>query len=129
MHTDVRNPNIKETHSLVASDMVVGTSVYDPRGEHIGAVERLILEKESGQVSYAVLSFGGFLGIGTDYYPVPWSMLTYDEGLGGFRVSITKEQVEKAPKYGADEEYDWSRENGQRIHDYYGVPPYWRSVM
>lgn len=124
MHTDIRDPNITETHSLVASDMVVGTAVYDPNEARIGSVEKLILEKQSGRVSYAVLSFGGFLGIGEDYYPVPWAMLTYDEHLGGFRVNITKEQVENAPKYGAHDDYDWSPENDRRISDYYGIPPY-----
>lgn len=126
MHT--QDPNITETHSLVASDMVVGTAVYDPHDTRIGSVEKLILEKTSGRVSYAVLSFGGFLGIGEDYYPVPWSMLTYDESVGGFRVNITKEQVEKAPRYAANADYDWSSENDRRISDYYGVPPY-RSPM
>lgn len=124
MHTDIRDPNIKETHSLVASDLVVGTAVYDPDDKRIGSVERLILEKASGKVSYAVLSFGGFLGIGEDYYPVPWQMLTYDEHLGGFRVNISREQVENAPKYRANEDYDWSAENDRRIADYYRNPPY-----
>lgn len=129
MHTGTQDPNIRETHSLVASDMVVGTAVYDPNDNKIGSVERLILEKTSGRVSYAVLSFGGFLGLGEDYYPVPWQMLTYDESVGGFRVTITKEQVEKAPKYHAGEEYDWSSDNGRRISDYYGVPPYGAGAM
>lgn len=124
MHTDMNDPNIRETHSLVASDMVVGTSVYDPNDNKIGQVERLILEKTSGRVSYAVLSFGGFLGIGEDYYPVPWQMLTYDESVGGFRVNITREQVENAPHYRASDEYDWSTENGRRVSDYYGIPPF-----
>ncbi|MFG1349712.1 PRC-barrel domain-containing protein [Xanthobacter autotrophicus] len=123
MQTDTQNPNIKETPSLVASDMVVGTAVYDPQDEKIGSVERLILEKTSGRVSYAVLSFGGFLGIGEDYYPVPWQMLTYDESVGGFRVNISRDQIENAPKYSASDEYDWSSDNSRRVSDYYGVPP------
>lgn len=123
MQTGMENPNIRETYNLVASDMVVGTAVYDPNDKKIGSVERLILEKTTGQVSYAVLSFGGFLGIGEDYYPVPWQMLTYDESVGGFRVNLTKEQVENAPKYGSDDDYVWSGENERRISDYYGIPP------
>jgi len=123
MQTGMQDPNVKLTHSLVASDMVVGTAVYDPNDKKIGQVERLILEKLTGQVSYAVLSFGGFLGMGEDYYPIPWQMLTYDEQLGGFRVNVTREQVEKAPRYGASDEYDWSADNGRRVSDYYGIPP------
>ncbi|MDI4656171.1 PRC-barrel domain-containing protein [Xanthobacter autotrophicus] len=129
MQTDTQNPNIKETPSLVASDMVVGTAVYDPQDEKIGSVERLILEKTSGRVSYAVLSFGGFLGIGEDYYPVPWQMLTYDESVGGFRVNISREQIENAPKYSASDDYDWSSDNGRRVSDYYGVPPFSATAM
>jgi hypothetical protein len=76
-------------------------------------------------VSYAVLSFGGFLGFDEHLYPLPWSKLSYDKNLGGFRIDITKEQVEGAPKYRRDERYDWSAENGRRIYSYYGAAPYW----
>ena len=70
-----KDASVKETHDLIASDKVEGTKVYDPRGEHIGSIERLLVEKRSGKVSYAVLSFGGFLGIGDgrrvyDYYGI-----------------------------------------------------------
>lgn len=122
MQTGIQDPNIRETHNLVASDLVVGTSVYDPNDNKIGSIERLILEKSTGRVSYAVLSFGGFLGMGEDYYPVPWQMLTYDESVDGFRVNLTKEQVENAPRYGTGEDYAWSGENSRRITDYYGIP-------
>ena len=113
--------NISETSDLVASDEVVGTEVYDSAGEHIGQVEKLVLGKRNGQVSYAVLSFGGFLGIGEDYYPLPWEKLSYDETLDGFRIDISKEQVQGAPKYRRNEAYDWSSENGRSINDYYGL--------
>ena len=118
-----QDPNIEVSRDLVASDMVIGTDVYDANGDSVGEVEKLVLGKRSGKVAYAVLSFGGFLGMGTDYYPVPWETLTYDESLGGFRVAITKEQVEGAPKYGRDEDYDWY-EGGRTVSDYYGVRPY-----
>ena len=73
----------RETAGLIGSDKVEGTAVYDAKGEHIGSIERVMIEKVSGQVAYAVLSFGGFLGIGSDYYPLPWESLTYDTSLGG----------------------------------------------
>lgn len=119
-----RNADIKETHDLIASDKVEGTRVYGSDGKHIGSIERLIIEKRSGRVSYAVMSFGGFLGIGHDHYPLPWAKLTYDEGLGGYRTDVTKEMVENAPRYEDDDAY-WSKDNGRRVYDYYGVPPYW----
>lgn len=125
MNIQNENPQIRETHDLVASDKVIGTKVYDRQGKHIGAIERIVLEKVSGRVAYAVLSFGGFLGIGEDYYPLPWSKLRYDEKLEGFRVDISKDQVEGAPRYRRDENYEWNTENGRRVYDYYGVTPYW----
>ncbi|MEA3534093.1 PRC-barrel domain-containing protein [Rhizobium sp. CC-YZS058] len=123
--TSLNDASIRETHDLIASDKVEGTRVYGVDGEHIGTIERVILEKRSGRVAYAVLAFGGFLGIGEDHYPLPWAKLTYDEDLGGYRTDLTREQVDKAPKYRSDEEYQWNRENGRLVYDYYGIPPYW----
>lgn len=126
-HDDTRTakPDVKETHDLIASDKVEGTKVYDPAGEHIGSIERILVEKRGGKVSYAVLSFGGFLGIGHDHYPLPWSKLDYDPELGGYRVDITKQQLEGAPRYENDDDNFWTAENGRRVYDYYGVTPYW----
>ena len=126
-YDDVRkaDADIKETHDLIASDKVEGTKVYDPMGEHIGSIERILVEKRSGQVSYAVLSFGGFLGMGHEHYPLPWSKLNYDESLGGYRVDVTKAQLEGAPRYEREEDEYWTEENGRRVYDYYGETPYW----
>lgn len=100
------NPDLHESHDLIASDKVVGTAVYDMNGENVGSIERIILEKRGGRVAYAVMSFGGILGIGHEHYPLPWEMLDYNTGLGGFQVNITKEQVEGAPRYPAGQDYD-----------------------
>lgn len=121
--TNGQDPYVKDTASLIASDKVEGTAVYGRDGERIGSIQRIILEKRGGRVAYAVLSFGGFWGIGDDYYPLPWEKLTYDESLDGYRIDLTKEQVEAAPRYKDDE--DWYRNNGRSVYDYYGVPPYW----
>ncbi|HXJ01107.1 MAG TPA: PRC-barrel domain-containing protein [Micropepsaceae bacterium] len=109
-----------ETFSLIASDKVEETAVYGPNGDKIGRVENLMIDKRSGHVAYAVLSFGGFLGMGTDHYPLPWAMLKYDEGLGGYVVNITKEQLKGAPKYADDESWDWeSREYIGQVDTHY----------
>ena len=113
------------THSLIGSDKVDGTAVYGPDQEKIGSIERVMIDKISGKVAYAVLSFGGFLGIGEDYYPVPWPTLNYDTNLGGYRVNLTKDQLEKAPSYSESEGWNWSRENDRRVYDYYRANPYW----
>jgi len=111
--------NADTRSDLVDSDDVIGTNVYDASGEHVGKVERLVLGKMDGRVAYAVLSFGGLWGLGSDYYPIPWSELSYDADLDGFRINISKEHVENGPKYHPDVEFDWSAESGSRIHHYY----------
>jgi len=118
----------RETTSLIGSDKVDGTAVYGADGEKIGSIERLMIDKISGKVAYAVLSFGGFLGMGEDYYPVPWSTLDYDTNLGGYRVNFTKDQLDQAPKYSESQGWNWSRENDRRVYDYYGAQPYWNSM-
>lgn len=119
-----RDPDVKDTHSVIASDRVEGTRVYGADAKHIGSIERLIIGKRDGRVAYAVLSFGGFLGIGHEHYPLPWEKLTYDTQLDGYRIDLTKEQIEGAPNYGDDDD-SWYSDNGRRVYDYYGVPPYW----
>jgi hypothetical protein len=120
----MQDASTKETHDLIASDKVEGTRVYNMQGEHVGSIERVLIEKRSGKVAYAVLAFGGFMGIGHDHYPLPWSKLNYDESLGGYQVDIDKSKLEGAPKY-SGEDYDWTAANGRSIYDYYGVAPYW----
>ncbi|WDR02830.1 PRC-barrel domain-containing protein [Devosia algicola] len=120
-----KNPDIKESHDLIASDRVEGTKVYSLRGEHIGHIERVLLEKRSGKVSYAVLAFGGFMGMGHEHYPLPWSKLDYDEDLNGYSVDVNKEQLEGAPKYHDDDDFIWTPERGRQVYDYYGIAPYW----
>jgi sporulation protein YlmC with PRC-barrel domain len=111
------------TSSLIASDRVEGTAVYDAQGKRIGKVERLVIDKASGRVAYAVLSFGGFLGIGADHYPIPWPMLDYDEKLGGYRVDITEEQLKNAPKIEQAESWDQAkRDRDEEVHGYWAQP-------
>ncbi|MBR0758304.1 PRC-barrel domain-containing protein [Bradyrhizobium jicamae] len=115
----------RETGSLIASDKVEGTAVYGADQQKIGSVERVMIDKVSGKVAYAVLSYGGFLGIGDDHYPTPWSSLTYDTNLGGYRTNITRAQLDKAPRYTNDNDWSWNRENDRRVYDYYQASPYW----
>jgi len=106
-----------ETIELIGSDKVEGTEVYGPDGEQIGTIERVMIGKTNGRVAYAVLSFGGFLGMGDDHYPVPWEQLTYDTDLGGYRTNLTREQLEGAPKYSGTR--DWDMSLGRQVSDYY----------
>jgi len=118
----------RETTTLIGSDKVEGTAVYGTDEKKIGKLERVMLDKASGKVAYAVLSFGGFLGMGEDYYPTPWSLLKYDTKLGGYRTNLTKNQLEKAPKYNQSTSWNWNRDNDLRVDDYYKTQPYWSAV-
>ena len=114
----------RETHSLIGSDKVEGTAVYRSNGDKVGTIARVMIDKLNGKVAYAVMSFGGFMGIGEDYYPLPWSLLTYNPRLEGYEVNVGEEQLKGAPRYSAHETWDWNR-SGQAIDEYYHVPPYW----
>ena len=113
----------RETVSLIGSDKVEGTAVYGANDKRIGSVQRVMIDKIGGKVAYAVVSFGGFLGIGEDYYPMPWAQLKYDTRLGGYKVGVTEDQLKGAPKFGQYENWDWSnRMNDERVHGYYNTP-------
>jgi hypothetical protein len=100
--------------------------VYDVHGKRIGKVERLMIDKLTGQIAYAILSFGGFLGIGEDHYPIPWSMLTYNEKPDGFQVDITEEELKSAPKIEPGENWEQTTQaRNQDVYDYWEVRYYW----
>jgi hypothetical protein len=112
-----------ETGDLIASNKVEGTAVYNRQGERLGTVYNFMVNKRSGQVAYAVMSFGGFLGIGESYHPLPWSALTYDPSQGGYVVDVSKERLEGAPSYTSSDVPDWSDPAyGRRVSDYWGAP-------
>jgi PRC-barrel domain len=113
----------RETVSLIGSDKVEGTAIYGADKGKIGTVQRVMIDKISGKVAYAVVSFGGFLGMGEEYYPMPWSMLDYDTELGGYRVDVTEDQLRGAPKFSRSTDWDWSnRTNDERVYKYYNEP-------
>jgi hypothetical protein len=116
----------RPVHTLIASDRVEGTPVRRAGGEKIGTIERLMIDKVSGNVAYAVLSFGGFLGLGQKHLPIPWSRLEYDPALGAYRVELTDQELKGAPSFTAGTDFDWGdRSQEIELHNYYKVPPYW----
>jgi hypothetical protein len=112
-----------ETASLIGSDKVEGTAVYGADDQKIGSIQRIMIDKVSGKVAYAVTSFGGFLGIGEDYYPLPWPALKYDTRLGGYRTGLTADRLRGAPKYSRTSDWDWNdRARDREVYDYYKAP-------
>src|SRR5206468_2805426 len=109
---------------LIASDKVEGTAVYDRQSERLGSIYNFMVDKRSGQVEYAVMSFGGFLGIGDDYYPLPWKALKYDTTLGGYVVDLDKSRLQGAPRYERSAEPRWADPTyARQINDFYGPFP------
>lgn len=120
------NLSARETAGLIGSDKVEGTAVYRSNGDRVGTIDRLMIDKLGGKVAYAVMSFGGFLGIGDDHYPVPWSLLTYNSDLGGYEVNLSDAQLRGAPRFTQGEEWDrYDRDRETALYSYYGVTPYW----
>jgi hypothetical protein len=110
----------EETNRLIASDKVEGTAVYNRQGERLGRVYNFMVDKISGEVAYAVMSFGGFLGIGDSFHPLPWRALTYDTRQDGYVVDLDKKRLEGAPHFTSTTMPNWSDQNYRRsVDDYY----------
>lgn len=111
---------VYEGKSVISSDRVEGTKVYNRAGEKLGSIDDLVIDKVSGQVRYAVLEFGGFLGIGTDRYPIPWNVLKYDTSKEGYVVPLDKDRLSEAPKYSSDKAPTYTPEYGTKVDEFYG---------
>ncbi|MBV8799100.1 MAG: PRC-barrel domain-containing protein [Alphaproteobacteria bacterium] len=112
------------TNAILASK-VQGTPVYNTAGDKIGTVEDVVLDKKSDKILYAALGFGGLLGVGEKYAPVPWSMLDYQPDKGGYVVPMSEDMIKKAPAYDLD---DLTKDDGQirqASYTYYNVPRDW----
>ncbi|ACL56316.1 PRC-barrel domain-containing protein [Methylobacterium nodulans] len=112
---------LDETRRLIASNKVEGTAVYNRKGESLGTIYNFMVDKVSGQVAYAVLSFGGFLGLGESYHPVPWRALTYDVDLGGYVIDIDADRLADAPRQGPDEDPFADPAFGGRVDAHWGA--------
>ncbi len=117
-----RPGQVDSPHHLIASDRVEGTPVYNRKGERLGTIERVMIDKLSGQVVYAVMSSGGFLGIGESHHPLPWGILNYNPEEGGYVVDLDRDRLRSAPYYTGASEPDWSdRSWSRKVHEHYRV--------
>lgn len=112
--------------SAIRAERVIGTDVKDSTGSTIGKIEDIVLEKTDNKIMFAVVGFGGVLGIGEKFHPLPWSVLDYDPAQNAFVVPYTLEQLKAAP---ADTINELTKNDGQMArnsaYDYYKVDPYW----
>ena len=111
--------------NLIGAGKVKGTNVYNAAGEKLGSVDDIMIDKVSGRAIYAVMSFGGFLGMGEKHHPLPWSTLKYDTAKGGYVVHLDKKQLQDAPNFDRATAFTWTPEYGRRVDSYYKVPTYW----
>lgn len=109
------------SYDVISSEKVEGSKVYNPAGEKLGSVDDLMIDRRSGQVRYAVLEFGGFLGIGGERYPIPWGMLKYDTERQAYVVPLDKAKLEHAPKYAQGSIPVYDLDYGKRVNSFYGV--------
>lgn len=122
MQTDTKTDTDNTAGRLIAASKVNGTSVYDTGGSKLGSIYDVMLDKPSGQASYAIMSFGGFLGMGEKYHPLPWNQLHYDVNLGGYMVNIDRDTLEDGPAYDSGDASMWDDTSwGSRVDDYYGA--------
>lgn len=122
---DTTNPS----GHLIAAGQVQGTAVYSLNSEKLGSVEDVMIDKRSGRIAYAVLSFGSFLGVGGHYYPLPWEKLNYDTAKGGYVVDVDRETLEGAPSYSDHATAAWDDDAwGRDVYMYYGVHPFWHTA-
>ena len=120
MNTTTIDPDMTNG-SLISSDKVEGTKVYNTEGETLGSIDCVMIDKHSGNVRYAVLEFGGFLGINTDLYPLPWNMLKYDTRKDGYVVPLDKTRLKDAPKYPHDAVPPYTRDYLGSVDRHYGL--------
>lgn len=104
---------------VISSEKVEGTNVYNGSGDKLGSIDDLMIDKRTGHVRYAVLEFGGFLGMGTDRYPIPWDVLRYDTAKDGYVIPLDKGTLEKAPRYRLEDAPVYDTDYGNRIDRYY----------
>jgi sporulation protein YlmC with PRC-barrel domain len=105
---------------------LVGDPVVDREGQAIGRIEELMVDVATGRVAYAVLSFGGFLGIGDKLFAIPWSQLVVDESRKRFVIDVAKDTLKTAPGFDKDHWPDLGDlEYASGIYRHYGATPYW----
>ncbi len=112
--------------NAIRASRVIGTDVFNTQGEKIGVIEDVMLEKTSNGIMFAVIGFGGFLGIGEKYHAIPWSVLDYEKSRAGYVVPFSQDQLKAAPAYSIEELTGGDGTSARDASfDYYKVTPYW----
>ena len=120
------NSLVAHKSRVLAADTLTGNTVVNDKQEDLGTIEHLMIDLENGRIAYAVLSFGGFLGMGDKLFAIPWSALTVDKVEKRFILNVDKEVLKRAPGFDKDKWPNMSdRTWGAGVYTYYGANPYW----
>jgi sporulation protein YlmC with PRC-barrel domain len=120
------NPLVTHKSRVLAADTLTGNTVVNDKQEDLGKIEHLMIDLENGRIAYAVLSFGGFLGMGDKLFAIPWSALTVDKVEKRFILNVDKEVLKRASGFDKDNWPNMSdRKWGAEVYTYYGAKPYW----
>jgi len=111
--------------TLIAASKVKGTEVFNLAGESLGSIDDIMIDKATGRAIYAVMAFGGFLGMGESYHPLPWATLTYHADKGGYVVNLDKAKLNGAPHYARNSAFEWTPDYGRKVDSFYKTPTYW----
>lgn len=118
--------------STLSASTMIGDDVRNLEGEHLGELKELMIDVRTGRVAYAVLSFGGILGIGNKLFAIPWEALSLDNEDHAFILDANKEMLEDAPGFDKDDWPDTLDDDDTwlvEVYDYYGYEPYWRRPL
>jgi hypothetical protein len=118
-------PLLESSRDLISSRRVEGTPVYNRSDQRLGTIHSVMIEKRSGKVAYAVLSFGGVFGLGEHVHPVPWERLNYDVNLDAYVIDLTREELEAAPTMRLDEADRPQPKDFEEVAGYYAKLPWW----
>jgi hypothetical protein len=119
-------PPVDQVERVVAADRVNASAVYSRAGDALGTVDRLLIDKVTGKIAYAVIAIAAAGREGDRRQPLPWCVLTYDPLMGGYLVNLDRSVLESGPTFRRDEAIDWNSESfNRRLHDYYSVPHFW----
>lgn len=111
---------------MLSASTLIGDDVRNPAGEDLGKLEEIMVDTTSGRVAYAVLSFGGFLGMGDKLFAIPWEALQIDKEHEAFVLNVDRESLEEAPGFDKNNWPEFAdRTWGAQIYSYYGYDPYW----
>ena len=119
---------IREHRRILSAGSLAGDRVRNAAGEDLGKIEEIMLDVESGKVAYAVLSFGGFLGMGNKLFALPWEALGLNQDDHEFILDVDKATLEQAPGFDKENWPDMADPTwGSQIHSHYGYKPYWET--